>query len=131
MSESHTDIEGWCIIELFGHNKIAGYVTTAIIGTSGMLRVDVPEVDGAPAYTRFYGPGAVYSLTLVTEDLAKAALREIRPAAVTVYIPRQLPRGRSDAEDVYEDPAYDVDVLPRLQSRDSSESVSTSSPLTR
>lgn len=91
MSESQTEIEGWAIVELFGHQKIAGYVTTAIIGTNGMLRVDVPEVGDAPAYTRFYGPGAVYSLTLVTEDIACAALKTIRPAAVTVYIPRQLP----------------------------------------
>ena len=101
MSDSQTPIEGWAIVELFGHNKIAGYVTTAIIGTSGMLRVDVPEVDEMPAYTRFYGPGAVYSLTLVTEDIARAALKAIRPEAVTVYIPRQLPAPRytQDEED--------------------------------
>lgn len=90
MSESQTTIEGWCICELFGHNKIAGYVTTAIIGTSGMLRVDVPELDDTPGYTRFYGPGAIYSLTLVTEDLARKALKALRPEAVTVYIPRQI-----------------------------------------
>ncbi len=89
--QAQTPIEGWAILELFGHNKTAGYVTTAIIGTSGMLRVDVPELEDAPGYTRFYGPGAIYSLTLVSEDIAKAALKEIRPAAVTVYLPRQLP----------------------------------------
>jgi hypothetical protein len=94
MSESQTDIEGWAILDLFGHNKIAGYVTTAIVGTSGMLRVDVPAVDAMPPYTRFYGPGAIYSLTLVTEEIARAALKAIRPAAVTVYIPRQLPEGQ-------------------------------------
>lgn len=90
MSDSSTTIEGWAILELFGHHKIAGYVTTAILGTSGMLRVDVPEMEEAPGFTRFYGPGALYSLTLVTEAVARAALRELRPPAVTVYIPRQL-----------------------------------------
>jgi hypothetical protein len=89
-TDAHTPIEGWAIVELFGHNKIAGYVTTAIIGTSAMLRIDIPEVEEAPAYTRFYGPGAIYSLTLVTEEIARAALKAIRPAAVTVYIPRQI-----------------------------------------
>ena len=79
MSDSQTTIEGWAILELFGHNKIAGFVTTAIIGTSGMFRIDVPALDGTPGYTRFYGPGAVYSLTLVTEALARAA--RTRPAA--------------------------------------------------
>ena len=105
MSESHTVIEGWAIIELFGHNKIAGYVTTAIVGTSGMLRVDVPTMDDMPGYTRFYSPGAVYSLTLVTEELARLALRALRPEAVTVYIPKQLTVSRdehaSDSDDAY------------------------------
>jgi hypothetical protein len=99
MSESQTVIEGHAIIELFGHNKIAGYVTTAIIGTSGMLRVDVPESEGTAPFPRFYGPGAIYSLTLVTEDVMLLALKEIRPRPVTVYIPRQLPEPSYDHTD--------------------------------
>ena len=87
--QEQTHIEGWAIVDLFGHNHIAGYVRTALIGTSGMLRCDVPEIDDAPAYTRFIGPGAIYGLTLVTEEVAKAALKSIRPPAVTVYIPRE------------------------------------------
>jgi hypothetical protein len=109
MSESQTEIEGWAIVELFGHNKIAGYVTTAIIGTSGMLRVDVPEVEGLAAFTRFYGPGAIYSLTLVTEEVARAALQEIRPRAVTVYIPRQIAASSAPCEED-EEPEDDEDM---------------------
>jgi hypothetical protein len=55
-----------------------------------MVRCDVPAVDASPAYTRFYGPGAIYSLTLVTEAVARAALKALRPEAVTVYIPPQI-----------------------------------------
>ena len=98
MSDNQTEIEGWAILDLFGHQQCAGYVRTVIIGTSGMLRVDVPEVDDLPAYTRRYGPGAIYSLTLVTEELARAAVRQLRPSAVTVYIPKQLPE-RAQEED--------------------------------
>lgn len=90
MGESETVIEGYAIVELFGHQKIAGYVTTAIIGTSGMLRVDVPECNGAAPFTRFYGPSAIYSLTLVTEEVMLLAIKEIAPRPVTVYIPRQI-----------------------------------------
>jgi len=105
-AESQTVIEGWAIVERFGHNKMAGYVTTAMIGTSGMLRVDVPEVGTTPGFTRFYGPGAVYSLTLVTEDVARAALKSLRPEPVTVYIPRQLASAAVEMDDrEYE--AYD------------------------
>jgi hypothetical protein len=101
MSDSQTPIEGWCIIDLFGHQQIAGYVTTVVIGTSAMLRVEIPEIDTDPGYTRFYGLGAIYSLTLVTEALARAALRSLRPEAVTVYIPRQLPPARDENLDQY------------------------------
>jgi hypothetical protein len=99
--DTPTTIEGWAIVELFGHNKIAGYITTAIIGTSGMLRCDVPTTEGAPGYTRFYGPGAIYSLTLVTEEVVLLALEELRPPAVTVYIPRHLspPRNEDNEDD--------------------------------
>ncbi len=106
MSESQTVIEGWAIVELFGHNKIAGYITTAIIGNSGMLRVNVPECKGEPGYTRFYGAGAIYSITLVTEEVARLALQQIRPEAVTVYIPRQLPPPKED-----EFPGMDLQAL--------------------
>ena len=102
MSESQTVIEGWAILDLFGHQQCAGYVSTAIVGTSGMLRVEVPAVDDLPPYTRFYGPGAIYSLTMVTEELARAAVRQLRPQAVTVHIPRQLPPGQEEHVDVRE-----------------------------
>jgi len=110
MSETQTPIEGWAILELFGHSQLAGYVTTAIIGTSGMLRVDVPEVDGAPAYTRFYGPGAIYSLTLVTEDLARKAIRAIRPQAVTVYIPSERHISESTMTTADDEEYYTIDT---------------------
>ena len=32
----------WCIVELFGHNQIAGKVTEQAIGGQSFVRVDVP-----------------------------------------------------------------------------------------
>lgn len=102
--QGDTHIEGFAIIELFGHNKIAGRVSTIIIGTSGMVRVDVPALGDTPGFTRFYGPSAIYSLTLVSEDVARAALVAMRPEPVTVYMTRQLPPGfREDYEEDYEE----------------------------
>jgi hypothetical protein len=97
-------ITGWCIVELMGHQKIAGYALTSVLGGTCMLRMEIPEVDGAPAYTRWYGLSAIYSLTLVTEEIALAALKSIRPAAVTVYIPQLAERASP--------PTYD-DVVAR------------------
>ena len=46
--------EAWCIIDLFGHTQLAGLVTEASIGGCALLRVDVPEVNGRPAFTKYY-----------------------------------------------------------------------------
>ena len=98
-TDGATPIEGWAVMDLFGHSKLAGYLTTVVIGTSGMFRVDVPAIDDdQPAYTRFIGPGAIYSFTLVTEEVARAALKRIRPEPISVYIPRQI-AASSYAED--------------------------------
>src|SRR5262245_36875798 len=79
--------ESWAIIEIFGHTQIAGKVAEATIGGCSFLRVDVPECDGRAAFTRFYGNGAVYSLTPCGEQIARAAIARLRPDPITVYIP--------------------------------------------
>ena len=103
MSDVQTPIEGWAVLDLFGHQHCAGYLSTVIVGTSGMFRIEVPLVEGQPAFTRFYSPGAVYSLTLVTEDLARAAAKTLRPEPVTVSIPRQLPGSMEYGDDTFDD----------------------------
>jgi hypothetical protein len=73
MSEKPEQVIGWAVIELFGHQKAAGYVTEATIAGSGFLRVDVPEsLGGRPAYTRYLGPSAIYSVLPVPEAVARA-----------------------------------------------------------
>lgn len=52
----------WCLVELFGHQKIVGKVTEATMAGGAFLRVDVPAFNGSPAFTRFYGPSAIYSI---------------------------------------------------------------------
>jgi hypothetical protein len=79
--------ESWAIIEIFGHTQIAGKVTEASIVGCSFIRVDVPECDGQPAFTKFYGQGAIYSMTPCGEQVARAALAQIRPAPISVYIP--------------------------------------------
>lgn len=59
-----------CIVELFGHSKIAGRCTEQNIAGTNMLRVDVPAVGDQPAFTRFFGSGAIYSINPVDEKTA-------------------------------------------------------------
>ncbi len=43
MPEIHNYFEGWAVVELFGHGKAIGFVTTEYFGTACMFRVDTPE----------------------------------------------------------------------------------------
>jgi hypothetical protein len=71
----------WCIVELFGHQKIAGRCTEQNIAGTNMLRVDVPETKSQPAFTRFFGSSAIYAINPVDETTAKhyAEKLEIKP----------------------------------------------------
>jgi hypothetical protein len=87
--------ESWAIVEIFGHERIAGKVSEAAIGGGYFFRVDVPEFDGRAAFTKFFGNGAIYSMTPCSEEVARAALRQIVPAPVTVWIPEPKKAGKT------------------------------------
>ena len=38
------NFNGWAILEIFGHQRYAGYVSTQAFGTAVMIRLDVPEL---------------------------------------------------------------------------------------
>lgn len=110
--EKHFD--SWCIIEIFGHQRLAGRVTEEQIGGQSFIRVDVPAVDGAAAFTKLYGPGAIYSITPTTEELVRAALPRLRPEPVSIYIPR-LAAPAAEASAVNRDlDAFEGNAMDRL-----------------
>lgn len=47
-----TTFEGWAILEIFGHQKYAGYVKTEYYGTACMFRCDVPPLPERERVTR-------------------------------------------------------------------------------
>lgn len=71
-----TDTQGqnhfsqWALVELMGHQKIAGWVTEMTIAGVAFLRVDVPDKNGNPTFSRFYAPGAVYCISPVDKQIA-------------------------------------------------------------
>jgi hypothetical protein len=98
-----TAFEGWAIVELMGHRRLAGYVTETQIAGQGFIRLDVPgylytDPTGAQAerdqVTQFYAPAAVYAITPTTEELARAV--RSRPAPVHAF---ELPSGRGVVDD--------------------------------
>ncbi len=95
--------ETWCILEMLGHKRMAGYLTEQSIAGSSLLRVDVPATDAdarygyaSPAtepYTKLVGVGSVYAITPCTENVARRAAREIERGndPIPVTLPKMLP----------------------------------------
>lgn len=111
--ESNNGFEGWMILELFGHNVIAGYVNEQSIGGAAFIRVDVPAVDGKDEFTKFFNGSAVYAMTPTNEATAREAAQRltVRPVSPWVVpIPdsrRELPPPMVDNDD------YERDELER------------------
>ena len=64
-----TGFAQWAVLELMGHAEVAGYVTEETVFGTTVIRVDVPCVGDIPAYTKFYGPSALYCATPTTEEV--------------------------------------------------------------
>ncbi|RKE35246.1 hypothetical protein B0G76_1307 [Paraburkholderia sp. BL23I1N1] len=74
----------WAIVELFGHQRIAGRVSGQTIGGCAFVRVDVPALEAAghepatQAFTKLYGNGAIYGISFVDEAAARMTARQLR-----------------------------------------------------
>ena len=57
------------LVELFGHQRLAGTVTEQTIGSATFIRIDVPETKHQGKFTRLVNPSAVYAINPVTEEV--------------------------------------------------------------
>jgi hypothetical protein len=139
MSEQQSEYAGWAILEIFGHQKYAGYVTTQTFGMAVLFRCDVPplperervtrsgcyvsddKVDAAfyapagstvkesatPGYSKFFGVGALFSMTPCDEAAALRAVEELQPRALMlVSLPAEKALGAGAPENL--PPIFDV-----------------------
>jgi hypothetical protein len=115
MEDSRGQVDGefdqWAILELSGRKVIAGRVSGETIGGVSLVRVDVPGVENGSIkrqpFTRYYGAVAIYSITPVSEEVARMAVRHYTPRPITVYIPElTLPARASEPldDDGYDEP---------------------------
>lgn len=82
--------ELWCLVELFGHNRIAGKCTEQNVAGVNMLRVDVPETKKNQAFTKFFSSGAIYAINPISEELATELAENLEVCPVSVYEVRDL-----------------------------------------
>lgn len=99
----------WAIVDIFGHERIAGELSEQTIGGGSFIRVDVPAVGDQQAFTRFYGDKAIYSIQPVSEDIARRATAGMRVRPVNVYLlPDPAPaRPSTDDREGHEDADLD------------------------
>lgn len=110
MSEN-AKFEGWAVVEVFGHQRYAGFVSTEAFGQAVLFRVDVPPLaerervtkhygyddDGnsmppgstvkeaaVQGYTKYFGPGAIYAMTPCTQEAAEEAVASMQSRKVSI-----------------------------------------------
>lgn len=139
MDAQQSKFEGWAVVEVFGHQRYAGYVTTEAFGQAVLFRVDVPPLeerdrvtkhweyadsknvppgstvreDAVQGYTKFFGPGAIYAMTPCTQDAAKKAVEAMQSRTVSVVTlaeARGLPPGADDRFDDDDDDVEEEDA---------------------
>lgn len=103
MEPQQNSFEGWAVVELFGHQREAGYVVTQHFGVAALFRIDVPALperdfelkspqyvkhewcgagtkvrrEASPARSRLVGPGAIYAINPCTEEAAREAIEAL------------------------------------------------------
>ena len=83
-------LQSWAIVELYGHARIVGNVTADPLELPGTIRVDVPDLlkDGKTirkGFTRYFGRGAIYSLTPCDESTVRQLLPMVDGAPSRPY----------------------------------------------
>src|ERR1700746_2476734 len=142
MEEGTAKFEGWAVVEMMGHQRVVGFVTTEHYGAAALFRVDTPELPerdfllkqpeyvggkwapaGAsvrrplsPPQTKLVGPGSIYAITPCTEETALKAVENMmsRPL-ILLSIPenaKPLLVPGDLGEDICEDCGQSVDIAP-------------------
>lgn len=81
-SRPEPELSAWALVELFGHARIVGYLSQQNFQSGVLFRVDVPDLtkDGKvvrKGFTRYFGLGAIYSITPVDEATVRRMLPSI------------------------------------------------------
>ena len=77
----------WGILEVMGRLRLAGRITSETIAGSGFIRIDVPETKhGAiKAFTRYFTPASLYSISPTTEEVARAVAEKCHPEPANAW----------------------------------------------
>lgn len=136
--EEQAKFEGWAIIEMMGHRREIGFVTTETFGAGCLFRVDTPELPereyeltrpewvgqdyapigakvkrpATPARSCLVGPPAIYAINPCTEEAARKAIESThaRPL-ILLSLPEKvaIPAGQDIDDLIDNDPDPDFE----------------------
>lgn len=78
------------IVELFGHQRIAGTISEHSIGSSTFIRIDVPETRSQPKFTRFVNPSAVYAINPTDKETMQYMVEQIAAKPIDSWDIREM-----------------------------------------
>ena len=92
--DSAAKFEEWAVLELFGHQRLAGLVSEVQLGGASFVRVDVPKDAEKKGWklTKMYNPSAIYSITPVTEATARMVAVSVAGEPVTRWDVQEMVR---------------------------------------
>ena len=102
----------WALVELFGHNRVAGEIMEAEMGGGSLIRIDIPGNGTRDPLTKLYNVKAIYGITFVDEATARTMADNIETAPVSAYSLENAVRMRmkqlQSGEEVEREVAMDI-----------------------
>ena len=97
--------DSWAIVEVMGHQCYAGRVTEETIAGTAFVRVDVPAIDGTPAFTKLLGASAIFCITPCDEEIARSygARCGTKPQMAVLRLPKPTFSGNPCDRKEYDD----------------------------
>jgi hypothetical protein len=109
--------EDWAIVEIMGHQRHIGFVTTQVFGAAVLFRIDTPGLEArewiltaptrinfawtpagakvqrpaTPASSVLVGPSTIYRMTPCTEEAARQAIENLESRPLILL---ELPEGK-------------------------------------
>lgn len=104
--EQQQGFEGWAILELMGHVRLAGRVTEESHFGVALGRIDIPTQSGDGYTTQYFGGASIYRLTPTTEEIARSIAVQNQPQPVRSW---ELPKPSALTVDQISDDDLDED----------------------
>ncbi len=102
--------EAWGLVELMGHQRVAGRLSEQPLGGGNLLRVDIPN--GDTFRTAYYGASAIYAVHITDEAAARKLAGGIGTRPPYAYELSQAVARIAPSAPVYDDEADEHEEEP-------------------